>query len=286
MQQVNIPPEPQQDDPQHIQNMINKVDGNPTDQSAEPPLLAGKYKTVDDLRKGINELLQRQDDKALEALYKQLESGLGKPRQDAPPAPPNPTPDTQALDQQAQQQAQQQDQQQLNQAEDLITKAGLDLAEFEQEFAAQGDLSEESYQKLEKAGFPRNLVATYIEGLKAIANQARQAVFEVVGGEQNYMAMLEWARVNLSEGEKRWFNNALDGDLEGAKMAVSALYARYTSATGQPPKTLIQGNVPATAGDVYESRAQLIADINNPLYERDPAFRRKVEEKLARSNLF
>jgi hypothetical protein len=68
------------------------------------------------------------------------------------------------------------------------------------------------------------------------------------------------------------------------KQAVLGLKARREAVVGFEPQRTVGGNAKPVA-DVYESIAQLKADMNKPDYKRDPAFRAKVEQKLARSNI-
>lgn len=39
------------------------------------------------------------------------------------------------------------------------------------------------------------------------------------------------------------------------------------------------------ASDDYQSKAQMTADMKDPRYKKDPAFRKQVEEKIGRSNI-
>ena len=42
---------------------------------------------------------------------------------------------------------------------------------------------------------------------------------------------------------------------------------------------------PNNSGDVFRSQQELVAAMNDPRYDRDPAYRQDVIEKLDRSNL-
>lgn len=254
-----------------IINVQPEQNPNPT---GESQLLAGKYKTEEDLQKGVLELLKNNNgDKNLETIYKELESNIGKQKQQETPPDNNET--TPNLDIPSQ-----------DEAEQTLEKAGLNFEEFEKEFMEKGELSEESYNKLINSGIPETMVDAYIAGVKATAEQQVQAVYTITGNEENYNAMIQWAAANLSESEKSTFNEAVNQNVEYAKFAVEALYSRYVKANGNPPK-LVKGITPAAGNsDVYQSRSQLTKDMNNPLYQSDPAFRKSVMDKLARSNIF
>ncbi len=67
-------------------------------------------------------------------------------------------------------------------------------------------------------------------------------------------------------------------------MAVSGLQAKYLAQGNREPN-LIGGRATRSVGDKLESSAQVVAAMNDPLYKTDPAYRAKVEAKIARSNV-
>ncbi len=157
---------------------------------------------------------------------------------------------------------------------------------LEAEYNEFGGFTEESVEKLVEAGIPQQMIDTYLNGLNAIQAQQETYVFNMVGGQENYQALTQWAGSNLSEGEIEAFNNTLaGGDMNQLGFAIQGLQARYTAQYGSPTTNTIMGNGGATR-DVYESTAQMLEDMNNPKYKKDEAFRASVSTKLKRSNLF
>ena len=67
-------------------------------------------------------------------------------------------------------------------------------------------------------------------------------------------------------------------------MALAGLQARYTASANRVPK-LIGGKAPRGPREKFESTAQVVQAMNDPLYQSDPAYRKKVSDKLARSNV-
>jgi hypothetical protein len=61
-------------------------------------------------------------------------------------------------------------------------------------------------------------------------------------------------------------------------MAVTGLSARHKTAQG--PK-LLQGQSSGGSREGFASRAELAKAVADPRYNNDPAYRRRVEEKLA-----
>ena len=92
------------------------------------------------------------------------------------------------------------------------------------EYAENGKLNDESYQALEKSGIPKEYVDQFIEGQKAIGEQQTNTVKSMVGGDEAYNEMATWAAGNVSEGEKKAYNTAVNSkDMDTVKLAVDGL---------------------------------------------------------------
>lgn len=252
----------------HDQAMIDLVDksaqiptendvpaSNSTDSEERPNWLPEKFKSPEEMAKA----------------YAELESKLGKPA-DKPEDKPAETPDPSTATE--------------DDAGKALSERGLDLTEFSNEFSEKGELSAESYEKLEKAGLTKDIVDQYIEGQKARASQYESTVKGEVGGDEKYGQMVEWAKGNLSAGEISAFNKAVSsGDVEQARLAVLGLSTKYSKANGSEPQRTVGGGK-ASSGDVFESTAQLTEAMKDPRYKSDPAYRAAIQNKLARSSVF
>lgn len=171
-------------------------------------------------------------------------------------------------------------------AEATLQEVGLKMDEFEAEFTEKGALSEESYGKLEAKGIPKAMVDAYIAGQQALAQQQTDMLLtETIGGRDVFQKAVEWAAVNMDPQDVAEYNEAVKSKNPTAiKLALKNLKVAYEGSMGNPPK-LLQGDRSAASVDTYESKAQLVEDMRNPMYKKDPAFRAKVEAKLARSNI-
>lgn len=159
------------------------------------------------------------------------------------------------------------------------------LEPFYKEFSEAGTLSEKSYKDLAKMGLDKNLVDGYIAGQKAIAEAEVKQVQSIVGGEENYQQLLDWSTKNLNEAEATAFNDLLDtGSIEQIKLAVSAI-ANRAGISGQEKPTMFEGDTTASTADAFESIAQVTQAMNDPRYDKDPAYRKQVEMKIARSSV-
>jgi hypothetical protein len=172
-------------------------------------------------------------------------------------------------------------------AEEALKGAGLDLSTYESEFEESGELSEDSYTALEKAGIPKAMVDQYIAGQSAVAANLVTAAHNQVGGEENYNAMVTWAVGALTPADKAVFNAANDKGGAEAKLAIAGLNAQYRAAQGSSPK-LLGGFAPAGQEAVtgYRSTSELTTAMSDPRYSKDSAYRKDVETKLAASKLF
>ena len=171
-------------------------------------------------------------------------------------------------------------------ARETVESAGVDFDELSSEWAQNGELAAESYEKLEKAGIPRALVDSYIEGQQQIVQQAQSRVYESVGGEDAYKAMIDWAGDNLSDSEIEAYNQAVNNrDFAAVELAVNGLKARYASEEGMEPNRIVTGGVSSNSGGVYRSLAELMTDMQSKQYKEDSAFRADVAKKLEQSDI-
>ena len=160
------------------------------------------------------------------------------------------------------------------------------LDKYYDEYIEKNELSEKSYEELDALGLPRDLVDGYIAGQKALADNDVSEVQNVVGGQDNYAQLLDWSSKNLSQSEKDAFNNTIDnGSTEQVKMAVQGLMGRAGMTADNPQQNLFEGSVDNTNTDVFGSVAQVTDAMNDPRYQKDPAYRKEVEDKLARSSV-
>ncbi|QDB71017.1 capsid assembly protein [Bordetella phage vB_BbrP_BB8] len=268
--------EPVKEDQAHIDAMIAKVDGANAAASTvdQPDAITEKAEKPEWVpEKFWDEEKGEVRTEALAQSYKELESKQGAAKKEEPAKEPEKAPEGDPA------KATQDDA-----AKELATK-GLNLDDFNAEFQRDGGLSDESYKKLEEAGYPRSYVDTYIAGQKALATQFQSEVKSVAGGDEGFAAMVEWAAANADPKDVAAYNRAIDsGDVDAAKLAVAGMYQKFQEARPDEPSLLAGAGGKVTA-DVYESRAQMVADMSDPRYKADPAFRKKVIDKVARSDI-
>ena len=119
---------------------------------------------------------------------------------------------------------------------------------------------------------------------REMSGEEISAVYQSVGGEQEYGALTSRAAENLSDNEIDTYDAMIEsGDLGQISFALQALYYRYTEAMGQDGN-MLQGK-PAQAQSGFRSQAELVAAMNDSRYDSDPAYRQDVIDKLERSDL-
>ena len=156
---------------------------------------------------------------------------------------------------------------------------------YAEEFANSGELSADSFTELEKMGYPKEMVETYIQGLQATQSADANTVMEVAGGQEGYKELTDWARDNMAEAELNVYNQMVESNTDNAKVAVEWLMSRR-EASGAVEPNLLSGKAGSPQRDEFRSTAEVVQAMKDPRYNDDPAFRKDVEEKLARSSVF
>jgi len=114
--------------------------------------------------------------------------------------------------------------------------------------------------------------------------QAEQ-LFKMVGGEKAYKSMINWAGQNLSKEEISMYDSVMGkGDPNAIFFAVQALNAKYSDATGKEGQ-MLTGRGAVDQDNSFRSQAELVQAMSDPRYDRDPAYRRDVLNKLANSDV-
>lgn len=226
----------------------------PQEQSDRPQWLPEKFKSAEDMAQA----------------YSELEKKLGQaPKEE------------QAEGEQVEEKAENKEEQ----AEENTSEAYQAVAEASKEFFENdGQLSEETYNALEKAGLPRDLVDSYAAGQQALLQSEEAQIQSVANGQ--YDAMAEWANANLPQEEIDAFDEAVTGGtVQQAKLAVQGLYARYQNSVGSTPK-LTQGAVAGTSTMPFKSMQELARAQSDPRYRSgDKAYHDEIDRRLAVSNI-
>lgn len=231
-------------------------------------LLAGKYKDAAELEKA----------------YVELQSKLGeKSNKDSGEA--GDTEDTAEVESEETTE-ETEETPQISAAAELIESAS-------NEYDANGGLTPETLDKF-SAMSSKDLVNAYMEIQRnapdsnaPVADISDASVNEVknfAGGEQAYESMVNWASQNLDQQSIDAFDSIVNtGSVDAIKLAVSGLKNQYENANGYEGQ-MYTGKAPKTSQDVFRSQAELVDAMSDRRYDRDPAYRQDVIEKLERSD--
>ena len=222
-------------------------------------LLAGKYKNAQELEKA----------------YVELQSKLGENKEETETASAEEQPE---------------DTPKMSEGATLITDASKEY------FDNGNKLSPETMAKFSSMS-SQDLIKAYMEVSQNPEFQQQGAppaeittaqinqIKNSAGGEQQYAQIVNWAKTNLPEDQITAFDEVVNtGSVQAIQLAVSGLKAEYDNANGVEGR-MVTGKAPQNSGDVFRSQQELVAAMNDPRYDRDPAYRQDVIQKLDRSDL-
>ena len=228
-------------------------------QAEQEGLLAGKYKSAEELEKA----------------YVELQKKLGDNKEET---------------EQASAEEQPEDTPKMSEGATLITDASKEY------FDNGNKLSPETMAKFSSMS-SQDLIKAYMEVSQNPEFQQQGAppaeittaqinqIKNSAGGEQQYAQIVNWAKTNLPQDQIVAFDEVVNtGSVQAIQLAVSGLKAEYDSANGVEGR-MVTGKAPQNSGDVFRSQQELVAAMNDPRYDRDPAYRQDVIQKLDRSDL-
>ena len=165
-----------------------------------------------------------------------------------------------------------------------LEQAYLELQKKLGEPRDESEAGEEGEQE-EQAPNEEDVLEEDPSGEQLTEDQAEQ-LFEMVGGEKTYKSMIDWAGQNLSKEEVQMYDSVMStGNASSIYFAVQALNSKYTDAVGNDGQ-LLTGNRSAAQQDTsFRSQQELVAAMNDPRYDNDPAYRDDVVRKLNNSTI-
>jgi hypothetical protein len=168
-----------------------------------------------------------------------------------------------------------------------VKSDNFSLDKYNDEYVEQGALSDKSYQELSKLGLTKDIVDGYIEGQKSIAQSYQTQIYNEVGSQEKYQELVSWASQNLSEQEVSSFNDIVsNGSVDAMKLAVRGLMATAgMNKSNSQRQELFEGDSDEFSSDAFRSIAQVTQAMNDPRYEKDPAYRKDVTDRLAKSTI-
>ena len=172
----------------------------------------------------------------------------------------------------------------------VLEEVGIDPKDISERFYNDDGISEDDYSKLGEAGFSRQVIDTYLDGVRnstqEIASSQIQGIKDSVGGDDNYSKMVSWAVENLPANEVEAFNKLTDtGDAPAIKFAVQGLYSQYSNAMGVEPN-LVSGRASQSGPTPFRSTAEVVTAMSDPRYGKDVTYTEDVQRRLGGSDVF
>ena len=162
-------------------------------------------------------------------------------------------------------------------------------------YANEGQLSAETMEKFGEMS-SQDLVNAFVEiqtknpqlsqqEYPDLTDAEMNTVYNSAGGEKAYENLVNWAADNLSQNKLDAFNTIVDqGNATAIQIAVAGMRSEYENAEGYEGR-MLTGKAAASSRDVFRSQAEVVSAMNDIRYERDPAYRQDVYDKLERSNV-
>jgi hypothetical protein len=241
----------------------------PAEPEADPELIGGKFKTQDDLLKA----------------YKELESGIGKPKEDAPAAEEKPADPLKMGEPEPEAEGDPVEGEEEPAAEEA---PALNVQELSTQYLETGELTEDNYTALAAVGISKEYVDAFAEGIQATQTLRTQELHKAAGGEEEFNALLKWGGANLSEEQQSAFNTATEvavgeGDFTAATMLIQGVKSQMV---GNEPNLLnTTTDVSDPAVQPFGSQSEVSAAMRDPAYRSDPAYVASVQARLAVTNL-
>jgi hypothetical protein len=252
-------------------------DPTPADQPEFSPEEQDSLQRGEEMEQAQNEVFagKFKDAQELERAYIELQKKLGEPKEEEP---------SEEVSDEVEQETEEVE---TPPAQSLITDASA-------EYAEKGELSPETYDKFSEMS-SKDLVEAYMQMNPEGQQQQQQSapdlsdrevatVQNIAGGEAEYGQLMQWAAGNLEESTVAGFDSVIaSGNVQAIQLAVLGLKSQYENVNGYEGRMLSGKAAPADPG--FRSQAEVIEAMNDPRYEKDPAYRQDVFEKLDRSNL-
>ena len=252
---LNYDPTPA-DQPEFSDDELDSLEGAEKLGEQESELYAGKYENAEQL----------------EEAYLELQRKLGSDDEDV-----------------------EVDTEEIEYDEDVAASVSVLQNASDEYYANDGQLSAETmerFSEMSSADLVNAYVAMYENGQVVsepgegpdLSTAEMNTVYNSVGGEAEYGKLTGWASENLDSRALDAFNSIIDqGNPMAIQIAVAGLRSEYEAQEGYEGRMLTGKAAQVSNG--FRSQAEVVAAMNDPRYDSDPAYRQDVYDKLERSNV-
>lgn len=174
----------------------------------------------------------------------------------------------------------------LDSAEKDLVSKGVDFTGLENEYMNNGKLSQQSYETLEKAGYPKAVVDGMLAGWEAASTRFVNDVYTLAGGQEEFTRIQQFVS-SQPQDVINAFNATLDSEnLMQIRMAIEGIKGQMVKQYGTQRPSIVGNATPSVDRSGYESTDEMIKDMSDPRYQKDPKFTREVYRKVKYSKLF
>ncbi len=169
-------------------------------------------------------------------------------------------------------------------------KAGLpaEVADrIESEYEADGHLSDDSYEKLAKAGYSKGFVNSFIQGQEALAQTFVAKIAEYAGGKEQFERVIAHLKANSPETVDVLYDAIERQDLKAIRSTINLGMASQVKKFGKQPARSLNRRSAAPAGPTpsqkvqgFESQTEMVKAMSDPRYGRDMKYTAEVESKV------
>ena len=172
-----------------------------------------------------------------------------------------------------------------NEIKNDLAKHNIDFDALGEEYQKNGELSKESIDKLEKAGYPKAMVDAYLDGLQATTEKFVNRIYSMAGGKENYEKIIGFIKTQPESVINAYNATIAQGNLNQIELALNGIKAQMKTAYGTSNPTLMGGAATSTS-EGYTSMEQMTKDMADPRYQVDPKFTRSVMMKIKNATIF
>jgi hypothetical protein len=178
---------------------------------------------------------------------------------------------------------------------DEATVAGIETIQSasDEYYENEGALSAETMEKFGQMD-ARDLVEAFMaiqentdpaESYPDLSDAEMNTVYNSVGGEAEYEKLTSWAADNMDDRALEAFNTVVDqGNPTAIQLAVAGMKAEYDNTEGYEGR-MLTGKAAQNSRDGFRSQAEVVQAMSDPRYDKDPAYRQDLYDKLERSNV-
>ena len=232
---------------------------------------AGKYNSVEELKKGISNLgsdlpdyvLNGMNDEALEQYYLDLQANFSKGRKHTNEE--NKTNNAEPSE---------------KPSEAISDQLWSDLETY---YNQNGNITDDMYDQLNKVGIPDAVIDRYMDGIRAEQEVFTAKIYDIAGGQESYNEIKAWAEENIPASQIEAIGNM---SRDGMLIAMEGIKAKYDLAHGgiaNKGDGKLRGSTHTRRGEGYNNQAEYILDIGDPRYGKDPKYTHAVNVKFENS---